>query len=91
MIMEYGNKQAVHSLALRSSSQHINLVFHIHVQLMLVGRAEILSIFKCILEVYMTPTPNAIIGGSCQKYHFCHDKSFVVTNMSLVTTKVCLL
>ena len=38
-----------------------------------------------------------IIGGSCHKYHLCHDKSFVVTNvclswqnMSFDVTKVCL-
>ena len=32
-----------------------------------------------------------IVGGSCHKYHFCCDKSFVATNTSLSrqnTTKV---
>ena len=41
----------------------------------------------------------AITGGSCHKYHFCRDKSFVVTNTGhvfchnknmLVATKLCL-
>ena len=39
-----------------------------------------------------------IIGRSCHKYNFCHDKSFVMTNTCLswqntafVVTKVCLL
>ena len=38
-----------------------------------------------------------ITGGSCHKYHFCHDKSFVMikhifccNNSMLVATKVCL-
>ena len=31
-----------------------------------------------------------IIGGSCHKYHFCHDKSFVATN-TLIHNKVYLL
>ena len=37
-----------------------------------------------------------IIGGSCHKYHFCGDESFVATNMfcchknNFVTTKVLL-
>ena len=26
---------------------------------------------------------NTIIGRSCHKYHFCHDKRFVMTNMCL--------
>ena len=33
-----------------------------------------------------------IIGGSCHKYNFCCEKSFVATNISsFVVTKVCLL
>ena len=27
---------------------------------------------------------NTIIGGSCHKYHFCHDKRFFTTNMCLL-------
>ena len=27
--------------------------------------------------------PQSIIGGSCHKYHFCRDKSFVATNTCL--------
>ena len=30
-----------------------------------------------------------IIGRSCHKYNFCCNKSFIVTNMSFVVTKVC--
>ena len=26
-------------------------------------------------------TRQSIIGGSCHKYHFCRDKTFVATNM----------
>ena len=43
------------------------------------------------------PQPERHIGGSCHKYHFCHDKSFVMTNMCLswqntsFVTRVCLL
>ena len=31
---------------------------------------------------------DAIIGGSCHKYHFCHNKSFVLTNTFVVTKHV---
>ena len=34
----------------------------------------------------ITPT---IIGGSCCKYHFCHHKSFVMTNMFVMTNVFC--
>ena len=33
---------------------------------------------------------NVYIGGSCYKYHFCRDKSFVMTNTSFVATNVLL-
>ena len=32
-----------------------------------------------------------ITGVSCHKCHFCHEKTFVMTNTSSVVTKVCLL
>ena len=35
-------------------------------------------------------TQRITIGGSCHRYHFCRDKSFVATNTSFVVTKVCL-
>ena len=31
---------------------------------------------------------NPIVGGSCHKYNFCRDKTFVVTNIYFVATKV---
>ena len=36
------------------------------------------------------PTLTCIIGGSCHKYYFCRDNSFVATNTSFVATNVCL-
>ena len=38
-------------------------------------------VFVCTLLV--------IIGGSCHKYHSCHDKSFVTTNV-FVMANMCL-
>ena len=35
-------------------------------------------------------TQRITTGGSCHRYHFCRDKSFVATNTSFVATKVCL-
>ena len=34
----------------------------------------------------ITPT---IMGGSCCKYHFCHHKTFVMTNMFVMTNIFC--
>ena len=60
------------------------------------------SMMPCIIipNGYSTPFPflqRTIIGGSCHKYKFFHNKSFVMTNMSLPwqnrsfdVTKVCL-
>ena len=31
----------------------------------------------------------SIIGGSCYKYHFCHDKTFVPTKLCLSRQKTC--
>ena len=48
---------------------------------------------------YLPQTPVSVTGGSCHKYHFCRDKTYVATNMykcllrqstTRHTTKLCL-
>ena len=42
------------------------------------------KLLRLVITVRIT-----IIGGSGHKYHFCQDKSFVMTNMCLWQTHVC--
>ena len=48
------------------------------------GRAYICVVYvlvdKMVVVVWMCVFV-WIIGGSCHKYHFCHDKHFVTTNI----------
>ena len=46
--------------------------------------ANILFCELVFLNSFIIKMLESVIGGSCHKYHFCHDKSFVTTNMCLL-------
>ena len=47
---------------------------------------------NCVVQFFMKRLLSmaTVTGGSCHKYHFCHDKSFVVKKDMFVVTKLLL-